>query len=646
MNARVLVAEDEVLVAKDIENHLTRLGYDVVAIARSGAEALQQASDTSPDLLLMDVKLRGDMDGIDAAEKIQAQFDVPVVYLTAFADENTLRRAKATGPFGYILKPFDVKDLRITIEMALYKHQMEKRLRESEERLRMLIENAEDVITLRDIEGHYLYFNSPSRYGIEPASILGKTPHDFLEQEDADRLTQQLQAVVASGKSLDVENRLQWRAEVLWFSERIYPVRDNSGAIIGVASIGTNITKRKRTEEKLGRMTEQMQHMQKLESLGVLAGGIAHEFNNLLMTMLGNLELMLFDMPPNDPACEYLKEIENAAHRAAGLSRQMLTYSGRGSIVAEPTAVSDLIDGMMPLLEAAISRKITLRRLLAPDLPLVKADPSQLRQIVINLITNAAEAIGKETGVVSVTTGVTEVTPERLANAYVDDKLRPGPYVFIDVTDSGCGLDEHTLSKIFDPFFTTNFTGRGLGLPTTLGIVRGHKGAIEVQGRPGQGASFTVLLPALAELAGTPDKPPSASISPPPRATSTVLLVDDEEPIRTVTRRFLEKAGFQVFTAADGNEAIEVYRQHAGEIACVLLDLTMPNLDGEAAFQELRRIRQDVRVILSSGHTQSVAAKRFTEAGFAGFLQKPYRRADLVAKLRSVIGNSESTPGE
>lgn len=398
---------------------------------------------------------------------------------------------------------------------------------------------------------------------------------------------------------------------------------------------GFDITDLIRAEEERRRIDQQMQQTQKLESLGVLAGGIAHDFNNLLVAILGNAGLALMELPPESPARQTVQAIETAAQRAAELTRQMLAYSGRGKFVVEPLNLSRIVEEMAHLLEVSVSKRAVLKYRFAPDLPLIEGDATQVRQVIMNLITNASDAIGDRSGVISITTGLMHADRAYLRTAYMDDDLPEGDYVFLEVADTGVGMDEATAARIFDPFFTTKFTGRGLGLAAVLGIVRSHRGAIKLYTEPGRGTTFKILFP----VAG-PSEPaaPAASSTTgePAPVPAAILVVDDDETVRTVSRRILEHAGYTVLLAAHGGEALQQY-QARPEIALVLLDMTMPHMDGEEAFRELRRIDPSVRVILTSGYNEQDATERFAGKGLAGFIQKPYRPQELLAAVARVL---------
>ncbi len=398
-----------------------------------------------------------------------------------------------------------------------------------------------------------------------------------------------------------------------------------------------DITERRIHEEKRRRLEAQVRHVQKLESLGVLAGGIAHDFNNLLMGVMGNADLALIGLPPGSPVRRHLDEIQKAASRAADLCRQMLAYSGKGRFILDRIDLSEVVKDMANLIKVSVSKNAALRYRFAGSLPLIEADVSQIRQIVMNLIINASEAIGDKNGLITVSTGSMACSRSYLQEAYIDEALPEGNYVYLEVADTGCGMDEATRQKMFDPFFTTKFLGRGLGLAAVLGIVRGHRGTIKILSEPGKGTTFRVLFPAVAG-----PKPAKAEV--PGSGTDTagkgvVLLVDDEETVHTVAGAMIENLGFRVMTARDGVEAVEVFRLQSRNIDCVVLDLTMPRMDGEETFHRLRQIHAGVPVIISSGYDEQEVTQRFVGRGLAGFIQKPYNFKSLQETLEKVLRN-------
>jgi len=378
------------------------------------------------------------------------------------------------------------------------------------------------------------------------------------------------------------------------------------------------------------RLEEQLRRAMKMEAIGILAGGIAHDFNNLLATVLGNAELALTSLTESDRAAPLLQEIVVASASASELCNQLLAYAGRGVQSAETVECNAMIEELGDLFQVALSKKATLVFDLH-DAPLgVLADRSQLRQVIMNLITNAAEAIGEAEGRIVLGTRSTAYTRKEIELLHSGSNIEPGEYVRFWVSDTGAGMSPTTQARIFDPFFTTKSGGRGLGLAAVQGIVRGHRGAILLESTPGTGSTFSVLLP----RASLPDEVPAATpeIEAEPQG-ELVLVVDDEPQVRRIVGDMLESAGYRVIRAGDGQEAIDVFRHEADAIDCVLLDLSMPKLDGEEVFRELRKIRDDVPVVLSSGFAEQEILDRFRGAGLAGILQKPARMGTLLARI-------------
>ncbi len=404
----------------------------------------------------------------------------------------------------------------------------------------------------------------------------------------------------------------------------------------GVTFTALDITERKKAFTEKINLEKQIQHVQKLESLGVLAGGIAHDFNNLLMAILGNADLALAQISPVAPGRENIVAIEKASQRAAELCKQMLAYSGKGKFVLKALNLTEVVREMGHILEVSIAKTVVLKYNFAEPLPAVMADPTQIHQVVMNLIVNASEAIGIKSGVISITTGAMECDRSYLAETYLDEELVEGPYVYVEVADTGSGMDKETRTRLFDPFFTTKFTGRGLGMSAVLGIVRGHHGAIKIYSEQGKGTTVKVLFPAekgLLPVSGQKEVPGGQQW----QGQGLILLVDDEETVRTVGKQMLEFLGFSVVTAADGIEALARYREYRDTVRCVILDLTMPHMGGAETFRELRRINQGVRVIMSSGYNEQEVTQHFVGKGIAGFIQKPYQLAELTTKLREIL---------
>jgi nitrogen-specific signal transduction histidine kinase len=391
---------------------------------------------------------------------------------------------------------------------------------------------------------------------------------------------------------------------------------------------------RQHAEEERRKLEARMQHAQRLESMGVLAGGIAHDFNNLLACVMGYASLALPELPAGSRAHAYIDQVLAAASSGADLTRQMLAYSGRGKFVLERLNLSELIEGVVRLLDTTISKKASLQFQLNHDLPPIEADAAQLRQVVMNLITNASDSLGDSVGVIRVSTSLTWAEPGELPPVEPGHTMPAGLYTCLEVDDTGCGMDAETQAKIFDPFFSTKFTGRGLGLAAVLGIVRGHHGTIKVTSEPGKGTSFRVMFPVLEDW---PDQVATAQPGLQEwRGEGVVLVVDDEEPLRNLASTILQRAGLTVLTAVDGPDAVQVFRQHSAEIRAVLLDLTMPGMDGREVLQHITGLRPDIKVVLCSGYNEQDVASRMGGQSPAAFLRKPYYPAELIDRLRSI----------
>ena len=424
----------------------------------------------------------------------------------------------------------------------------------------------------------------------------------------------------------------QWRADEIAFAIQV-------GEQITQAILNRE---RREDEEAQRRLELQIQQAQKLESLGILAGGIAHDFNNLLTAILGNADLAKTEVLPGTAVHANLDDIEVASRRAADLCRQMLAYSGKGSFVIDAVDMPTLVREMAHMLDVSISKKVQLNMQFADDVPAVEADVTQIRQVVMNLITNASEAIGDAPGVIVLRLGALEADRSYLEQTVLT-KVPAGRYAFLEVTDTGCGMDESVRARLFDPFFTTKFTGRGLGMAAVLGIVRGHQGAITVESTPGKGSTFRVLLPAASGPTATTTDTGDGR-EPGWQGSGLVLLIDDEEVVRSLGKKMLERLGFEVLTAVDGEEGVEVFRRRHHDIQCVVLDLTMPRMDGSACLAALQEVREDVCVILSSGYSEQEVASRFAGSGLAGFIQKPYQLATLRRTLHAAIGEADDPP--
>jgi len=519
-------------------------------------------------------------------------------------------------------------------------------------RLFKAIDSIDEGFMLFDSQDRLALFNQNVRtllleFGVDIAQ--GVSIHDFI----TDAVRQNLFHSSQQSEQELIETLLQAHAQAQASNEwllgnkrwlKINSTKTRGGETVYIVE---DISQRKQLEEQRLESERRLLHSQKLESLGVMAGGIAHDFNNLLAAMQGNLELALEKLPDASSARSRIDQAHIAARRAMELTRQMLAYSGRGQFHIQDVDMNELVQQNISMFKSVIAKTVSLEMNLSANLPGISADIGQIQQVVMNLITNASEAIGDRPGIMFLSTGVMDCEDHYLSQSRIEVKPKPGRFAWLEVADTGMGMDGETMARIFDPFFSTKFTGRGLGMSAVLGIVRGHSGAILVDSEPGQGTTIRVLFPVPAPGAAHPESlsenAPSVvpvaeqSTTAEPLRQRLVLVVDDEQIVRELCEEALQHLGYRVLSAADGLEALEVFQENIQAIDCVLLDLMMPRMNGVAAFAELRRLKPGIRVILCSGYSEQEATQRFQGQGLAGFLQKPFRIEDLRGELERVF---------
>ncbi len=634
--AQILIVEDDVIVAMGTENRLKNLGYAVSGIAPSGEEAIEQAKEKAPDLVLMDIMLRGAMDGTEAADHIRTQFNIPVVYATAHADEKVLERAKLTGPFGYVIKPFDDRELDTTIQMALYKHKSDEELRESEEKYRLLVETMNDGLGVQDENGLITYVNDSlcKMWGYSSEELIGRCVTDFLDKANRAVLKEQMERRQKGQQS---------SYEIVWTGkdERKVttimspaPILDAIEHFKGSFAVITDISERKTADEEKRKLEAQLQQAERMEAIGTLAGGIAHDFNNLLMGIQGNVSLMRFETEPEHPHYDMLKTIEGQVKSGATLTKQLLGYARKGQYDVRAVNLNKLVKETSETFGR--TRKDTEIHLeLAEDLFAIEADQGQIEQIILSLYVNASDAMP---GGGDLTLKTTNVTHQDMMKDKPYD-AKPGNYVLLTVTDTGSGMDKETRERIFDPFFTTknmaSGRGTGLGLASAYGIVKAHAGYIDVESEKGKGTTFSIYLPATEKKAGRAVEV-AEQIT---KASGTVLLVDDEEVILDVGIRFLEKLGYAVLDAESGRKALELYEHNRDKIDIVILDMVMPGLGGGEAYDKMKEINPNVKVLLSSGYSiEDAGAKAILDRGCDGFIQKPFSMEQLSQSIQGILG--------
>ena len=507
------------------------------------------------------------------------------------------------------------------------------RLQESEARFRIVAETASCAIFIYSEAMEYMNAAGERMSGYSMADIQGHPFWELVHPLDQ-ALVRDRAAARLRGEPVPLryEFRLVTKqGETRWIDFAAGTMR-LGGRTVGLGT-AFDVTDRVEAHEARLQMERQLLETQRLESLGLLAGGVAHDFNNLLTVIQGNAGMLRDVQAEPDLAATCLRNIEETCLRASDLVRQMLAYSGRGKIHVQPASLNQVVQDITQLLAVSIPKAVDLRFELAPDLPPVEADMAQLQQVVMNLVTNAAEAIGERLGSIILRTGVKALDEREAAEVGVSEALKPGQFAYLEVEDTGEGMDPETLARIFDPFFTTKFTGRGLGLAAMQGIVRGHGGGVRILSKPGEGTLFRVYFPALAGVAEPSGPVPVPIAGDPWRGEGLVLVVDDEEGIRAFARLSLERTGFQVITAVDGLAGLEACRAHRGELRLVLLDLTMPKMGGEEALREMRTLCPTLPVVLWSGYGR----RDHPGDPAIPFLSKPFRASELLEAVRAAL---------
>jgi two-component system cell cycle sensor histidine kinase/response regulator CckA len=751
---RILIVEDELIVAKDLQKTLEALGYEIVGRTDSGKETLRKTRDLAPDLVLMDIVLKGGRDGIETARELRERGNIPVIFLTAYGDPETLERVQSVSPFGYILKPYEERELATAIAVALVRHRLEKALFASEERFRMLAEMAPAGIYLSSPEGDYRYVNRAwcAMAGLSQESALGRGWLSAVHPEDRERMP-------VSGEKTTGERR-PWAGEYrfirpdgreTWVYGRAAAIQDAAGGLVGYVGINMDMTERKLSEavlreneqrlrlfyeefplgyqsldeegrflevnpawlEQLGydreevigkwfgdflapgqaehflknfpcfkalgaiegvefelvrkdgsplnvafsgkishdgqgrfkqthcimqdiseryRLERQLRQAQKMESIGTLAGGIAHDFNNILGAVMGYTEVALMDTRAGDPIRDSLEQIRKATFRARDLTKQILTFSRQGEQELKSIRLGLLIKEALKLLRASIPTTIEIRQEIRAKETWILGDPTQIHQVLMNLCTNALQAMAGRPGLLEIGLERIELDGSNLPRY---PGLIPGPHLHLTISDNGAGIDSRIIDRIFDPFFTTKGLGEGtgMGLSVVHGIIKNHRGLVTVYSEKGTGTSFHIYFPSLQEGSGI-EMPDSGAL---PTGKEHILLVDDEEFLINVGRQMLERLGYRVTSRSSGFEALELFQAQADRFDLVITDQTMPRMTGLELARELLALRPELPIVLCTGFSEGLTAERAKSIGIRDFLMKPIVLRDLAQKIRMVL---------
>jgi hypothetical protein len=626
---RIVAVEDERIVALHLRQQLQSLGYEVPAIAASGEAALNDITAFRPDIVLMDIHIEGEIDGIETAARIPAELGIPVIYLTAYSEEATLERARATKPYGYLIKPYSERELHATIQMALERREAEWALRASEERFRSIFGAVSDGIIIADADTEALTLvNSAgaAMFGYEPDELIGLRVEAISAGEapyDAEAVRAKIAAAGASGQPQRFDLRCRSKDGALFWAEVSIRLA-RIGEQTKVLAVVRDLTERRAIEE-------QLRQALKMEAIGQLTGGLAHDFNNLLGVIIGNLDLLRETRTDNDEIGELSEEALTAALSGAELTRRLLAFSRRQPLQPQSLDPNALIEDAAKLLRRLIGETVEITLDLDPAVGPIIADAAQLEAALTNLATNARDAMAGG-GKLMIATGRTQLRAE---DAGLGPDMAPGDYAVIEVSDTGEGIAPDALGKIFEPFYTTKDRdrGTGLGLSMVFGFLKQSGGHVSVYSEVGVGTTFRLYLPSAAEPAAAREsgQAEGASLG----RGETVLVVEDNAPLRRVAVRELRALGYRVIEVADGPAALAALG--AQRVDLLFTDVVMPRgLGGFELAEQARQRQPGLKVLLASGFPEAGLAERFRASAFP-LLTKPYRRADLARAVREQL---------
>jgi hypothetical protein len=630
------VVEDERIVAGDIESRLNFLGYRVPGIAPSGEAAIQAVETLRPDLVLMDIHLEGDMDGTQAANVIRERFGVPVVYLTAHADSSTLQRAKTTDPFGYLLKPFNDHELRTAIELALYKHQTERRLMESEALFRGVAETVTAAIILfRDRTIIYVNRFTEPLSGYTIAELKSMNILDVVHPDFRALMEERL---AARERGETVPARYEFKLVRKDGSERWVDFSTTSLAVEGKPTwlwTAFDITDRKLAEEQHRTLEASLAQIQKMESIGSLVAGLAHHFNNLLAIIQGYAQRISRTPAEASRVIQSARAIESASQRGASLIQQLIGVARKANIQLAPIRVNELVTGVEEVLREIFPPSIRIVLELSPSSPQIAGEQSQIQQALMNICLNAREAM-PQGGQLTITTGLVHGSLLREFAPHAE----PIDYIRVTVADTGTGMSEIVREHIYEPFFTTKDRAlhTGMGLSIVYGIVASHQGFVGVESTEGRGSTIQLYLPAVT-AAGTNEVHQAA-----PASGKTILIVEDESTLRSLTREILIQEGYAVLEAKDGAEGLARFTHEHRGIDLVLLDLGLPQVAGDAVFHQLRAIDPRVPIVISSGFLRRDHADGSLREHATAVIHKPFAVNELLSTVRQALNATGNWP--
>ncbi len=631
---RILVVEDETIVAMDIAATLRRLGYETVATVGTGERAIESARTLKPDLILMDIRLKGSIDGIEAATVIQSELSIPIIFLTAHADVDTVERAKTASPHGYLLKPFDEPSLHRIVEIALRRRAAEERTRQetldslwqSEERFRLLVDAVKEyALVMIDLNGRIVSWNSGAERmtGFTEEDVIGK-PIDLLRPSNSEDVEVHFEKVRREGGA-------EWddvgvRKDGVRYMAHVYcaPLYDRKGELVGYATVTRDATEQRRIEAQLNQA-------QKLEALGQLAGGIAHDFNNMLMVIFARCDLLM-RVVESDKQRQYVEDIRMAARKNRDLTQQLLGAARRQILDPQVVNLNDVIQSAMQLLSPTLGEHIVIQRYLQDQLWNVRADPGKLHQVLLNLAINARDAMAGG-GALTIESRNVRVDAS-YARQHVG--LHEGDYVSLLVSDTGSGIPQAIRDRIYDPFFTTKdpATGTGLGLAVVRGIVEQTGGLVWMYSEEGRGTTFKIFLP---RHAGGVTKEVIVDDALPARGAETILLVEDEDLLRAVLREAMEEHGYQVLEARTPDHALEITSSFPEPIHLLLTDVIMPGMTGVSLAARIHGERPATRIIFMSGYSNQAVTNHTNLPDGVRYLEKPIATSQLLRTINATL---------
>lgn len=649
-DVRILIVEDERLLAEELRERLTSIGATVVDAVVSGEQAIAAAGELRPDLVLMDIRLKGAMDGVEAATRITRTHGTPIVFLTAHSDQMTVERAKAASPYGYILKPLQEHELRVTLSLALHRVRLERDLRASEQRFLTTLSSIGDAVIATDVDGRVTFVNPVAEHltGWTSAEAEGKPVNEVfpvVAEDNRAAITQPaLEALSSHTMAMPPAPVLLMTrsGETRLVEHSAAPIADGPD-VRGAVLIFRDVSQRRKDEDAARESELRLREAHKLEAVSRLAGGVAHDVNNMMTVVTGYADLLLTQMAPDDPNRGLVEELKQAGDRTAGITRQLLSFSRHRIVRPQVVNVSDLLSTIEGLLEQVLPPRVALRRITHTSRTPIRIDPAQFEQIILNLVLNARDAMPRG-GSITLETSVLSLDEDWQASG--DERLAAGEYVRLAVTDTGEGIAPEISQRIFEPFFSTKADGHGtgLGLVVVRDMVRAAGGQVLFYSEPGLGSSFTLYFPRAADIedgraAAFPELGDEALQADGDRV---VLLAEDEDAVRDLARTLLEQHGYTVLLACDGEDALAVAAGHPGTIDLLLTDVVMPRLGGRELAQRLTAVRPNVRVLFMSGYTPDTALRQGIMRDGLAFLQKPFKGRHLLANIRDLLRSPSS----